>query len=316
MSLSASLACAGTVKRVEDLPETCYLFAHFYLNGDSGLHLAWSPDALQWELLNKGASFLVPSVGESGLMRDPSLIRGPDGTFHMVWTTSWAGQTIGYASSSDLLHWSEQQTIPVMAHEAGVYNCWAPEVLWIPEDEHYLIVWSSTIAGRYPETSLTNRRPPRNHRIYRTTTRDFRTFTPTELHYDGGYNVIDAVLTEADGQWLMFVKHEEVSPHTQKNIRLVRGLTPRGPFSAPSEPLSARFWSEGPSILQVGDAWHLYFDQHNIDVYGGRRTRDFVHWENIDALIEFPERAKHGSFVAVPREFLFRLMQATGDAKS
>ena len=215
----------------DDLPETCYLFAHFYLNGDTGLHLAWSKDGLKWELLNKGESFLVPQVGESKLMRDPSLTLGPDGMFHMVWTTSWAGQRIGHASSRDLITWSEQQTIPVMAHEPGVYNCWAPEVIWVPEDGHYLIIWSSTVEGRFPETALTNRRPSRNHRIYRTTTKDFKTFTPTELHYDGGFNVIDAVLTPFGDEWLMFVKHEEVSPHTQKNIRSIRCPTPYGPFS-------------------------------------------------------------------------------------
>ncbi|MEX0332618.1 MAG: glycoside hydrolase family 43 protein [Puniceicoccaceae bacterium] len=295
------------------LPETCYLFAHFYLNGDSGLHLAWSPDGLKWTMLNGGESFLVPAVGESGLMRDPSLTVGPDGRFHMVWTTSWTGQTIGYASSDDLLNWSEQKAIPVMGHEPEVWNCWAPEVIWVPEDEHFLIIWSSTITGRFPETGLTNRRPPRNHRIYRTTTKNFVTFTPTELHYDGGFNVIDAVLTPFGDEWMMFVKHEAVSPHTQKNIRSIRCRTPYGPFSASSAPISGEHWSEGPSVLKVGDAWLLYYDQHMIDVYGCRRTVDFQNWDNLDAEVEFPHRAKHGSFVAVDRAFLLQLMEATGD---
>ena len=93
----------------------CYLFSYFIGNGEDGLHLAWSRDGYRWEALNEGRSFLAPKVGESKLMRDPCLLRGPDGTFHMVWTTSWNGKTIGYASSSDLVHWSEQQAIPVMA---------------------------------------------------------------------------------------------------------------------------------------------------------------------------------------------------------
>ena len=73
--------------RETDMPESCYLFAHFYQNGNSGLHLAWSPDGLKWKMLKGGGSFLAPEVGESGLMRDPSLTVGPDGRFHMVWTT-------------------------------------------------------------------------------------------------------------------------------------------------------------------------------------------------------------------------------------
>ena len=36
-------------------------------------------------------------------MRDLSICLAPDGTFHMVWTTSWHDDIIGYASSPDLI---------------------------------------------------------------------------------------------------------------------------------------------------------------------------------------------------------------------
>jgi beta-xylosidase len=244
-------------------------------------------------------------------MRDPSLTVGPDWRFHMVWTTSWAGRTIGYAGSDDLINWTPQKTIPVMAHAEQPYNCWAPEIKWIPEDGHFLILWSTTLEARFPETALTNRRPWRNHRIYRTTTKDFESFTPTELHYDGGFNVIDAVVEPVGDDWVMLVKNEEVSPEIQKNIRLLHAPTPYGPFSAPSEPISGSSWSEGPSILKVGDAWHVYYDQHMIDEYGCRRTTDFVDWEDLDEQTEFPEDVNHGSFVAVPREVVLHLMEQT-----
>ena len=55
-------------------------------------------------------------------MRDPSICQAPDGTFHMVWTSSWTDRIIGYASSRDLIHWSEQQAIPVMMHEPEAHN--------------------------------------------------------------------------------------------------------------------------------------------------------------------------------------------------
>ena len=89
------LPLTGAAQASEPVPDEGYLFAHFYFNGESGLHLAWSSDGLKWHLLNNGGSYLVPQVGEARLMRDPSLIQGPDGVFHMVWTTAWAGQTIG-----------------------------------------------------------------------------------------------------------------------------------------------------------------------------------------------------------------------------
>lgn len=81
-----------------------FLFAYFMGNGEDGLHLAASTDGFTWETINDGKSILPPLVGESTLMRDPCITTGPDGTFHMVWTTSWTGNTIGYAHSKDLIN--------------------------------------------------------------------------------------------------------------------------------------------------------------------------------------------------------------------
>ena len=97
-----------------EVPEKAFLFSYFVGNGEDGLHLAWSRDGYHWDRLNGGQSYLRPEVGESKLMRDPCLLRGPDGTFHLVWTTSWKGKTIGYAASRDLIHWSAQKAIPTL----------------------------------------------------------------------------------------------------------------------------------------------------------------------------------------------------------
>ena len=80
------------------------LFASFRGNGEDGLHLAYSPDGYQWTALNNDQSYLKPTVSKDKLMRDPCIIRGKDGRFHMVWTTSWHERGIGYASSADLVH--------------------------------------------------------------------------------------------------------------------------------------------------------------------------------------------------------------------
>jgi hypothetical protein len=83
-------------------PDQAYLFSYFYhQTAGDGLHLAWSRDGFAWEILGGDKSYLHPTVGENKLMRDPCLYRGPDGVFRLVWTTSWSGKTIGYASSKD-----------------------------------------------------------------------------------------------------------------------------------------------------------------------------------------------------------------------
>lgn len=105
-----------------------YLFTYFTKNGEDGLHLAWSADGYSWARPAGGAALLGPEVGGAKLMRDPSVTRGPDGRYHLVWTTGWNENNIGHASTRDFLTWSSQQEIPVMAHEPTVLNCWAPEV--------------------------------------------------------------------------------------------------------------------------------------------------------------------------------------------
>ena len=61
-------------------------------------------------------------------MRDPSVCQGPDGTFHMVWTTGWYDKGIGLAHSEDLIQWSKQEFLGVMKNEEGAKNCWTPSV--------------------------------------------------------------------------------------------------------------------------------------------------------------------------------------------
>jgi beta-xylosidase len=84
-------SAVGCATAAEADKQTISLFTSFRGNGD-GLHLAWSQDARNWTDL--GNVFLKPAVG-SKLMRDPHILRGPDGLFHMVWTSGWSDKGVG-----------------------------------------------------------------------------------------------------------------------------------------------------------------------------------------------------------------------------
>jgi hypothetical protein len=133
-----------------------YLFSYFIGNGADGLHLAYSLDGMKWEPLNQGKPFLIPTVGKDRLMRDPSICQGPDGTFHLVWTTGWWDKIIGYSSSKDLVHWTEQKAIPVMVDEADAKNAWAPELFYDKATKEYYIIWATTIPGRHKEVQTSD----------------------------------------------------------------------------------------------------------------------------------------------------------------
>ena len=130
-------------------PAAPLIFTSFRGNGDDGLHLAWSEDGYTWTPLRDDKPLLHPEVG-GGLMRDPQILQGPDGTFHMVWTTAWNKHGVGYANSRDLIHWSQQKLLDVMKDEPQARNVWAPEIFYDASQKQFMIFWASTIPGRFP----------------------------------------------------------------------------------------------------------------------------------------------------------------------
>jgi len=290
------------------LPGTCYLFSSFRGNGEDGLHLAWSADGLKWEALNDDRSFLQPGVGKEKLMRDPCIAQGPDGVYRMVWTDSWNDRTIGYACSRDLIHWSGQRAVPVMAHESTARNCWAPEVDWDAKRGRFLIFWSTTIPGRFPATEKTEQ-GGYNHRIYATTTTDFETFAPTRLFFDPGMNCIDATILPRDGNYLLFFKDETRFPKPMKNLRLAMARDIEGPYAVDPKPLNPPdSWTEGPTSIRIGGDTIVYFDCYRQHRYGAVRTRDLKAWEDISALLAMPNGMRHGTVFTVSRAVLQGLL--------
>jgi hypothetical protein len=282
-----------------------YMFSYFMGNGEDGLHLAWSDDGMKWQALNNNKSFLTPAAGKDKLMRDPCIIQGPEGKFHMVWTVSWNEKGIGYASSDDLMNWSEQQYLPVMEHEPEAKNCWAPEIFYDKASKQYLIFWSTTIPGRFPETESSGDNGY-NHRMYYVTTRDFTTFSDTKLFYDHGFNVIDGTLVKEKGRYVLFLKDETRHP-AQKNIRVATGRKLTGTYSRPSEPITGKYWAEGPTTAVVDGYMVVFFDKYIDHQMGAVRSKDLKKWEDISHLIEFPKGTRHGTVFMVRRDVLERL---------
>ena len=291
-----------------DEPEH-YLFSYFQKNGQDGLHLAYSEDGLHWKALNNNQSVLTPQVGEDKLMRDPCIIRGGDGQFHMVWTVSWKERGIGYASSPDLIHWSEQQYLPVMEHEPTAMNCWAPELYYDEASNRYLIYWATTIPGRFPATDASADKG-RNHRLYYTTTTDFDTFSDTELLYDDGFNVIDGTIQKIDSTYVMFLKDETKHPVAEKNIRVATGSHLTGPYSEASSPITkTENWVEGPTVVNTNQGWVVYFDQYTQKKMGAVRSPDLQQWTDISDQLDFPKGTRHGTVLRVQASVVQQLQE-------
>ena len=276
--------------------DSVYIFCYFNNNGKDGLHLAYSNDGYQWTALHNDSSVLKPMVANDKLMRDPCIIRGADGLFHMVWTVSWNDKGIGYANSKDLVHWSEQQFLPVMADEDSARNCWAPEITYDAKKKQYMIYWATTIAGKYPADRTVEN--GYNHRMYYVTTKDFKTYSKTKLLYDKGFNVIDATIVADGKQYLMFLKDETRNP-PQKNIRIAYSKKLTGGFSDPSAPITGNYWAEGPTTLKKGNARIVYFDKYRDHKYGAVQSDDLKTWTDVSDKISLPKGIRHGSIFMI-----------------
>jgi len=315
--LVAAFMVSGCAVAPEPAPaeDTAYIFSSFRGDGETGLHLAYSLDGLTWTALRGDASYMIPEVGGQ-LMRDPCIIKGPDGRYHMVWTTGWWENNIGIAHSSDLISWTDQTQLDVMAHEPGVMNSWAPEIFYDEETTEYVIFWSSSVPDRFPETddrgdirSTTGK--SLNHRIYFVTTRDFEIFSETQLFYDGGFVSIDASLLKDGDHYIMFLKDETKRPEPEKNIRIAVADQAQGPYGPASAPFSPKgVWVEGPTAVTINGVHYVYFDAYMEHRMRAMRSGDLEHWEDISDQITFPEGIRHGSVLPVSRDVLDRLIAA------
>ena len=257
------------------------------------MQLFYVPNIEETNTLNEGESFLSPEVGKDRLMRDPSIVQDENGVFHMVWTSGWWDQGIGYASSKDLVNWSEQKNIPVMADFPGTKNSWAPELFYDQKTKTFYIFWSSTVEGAFQDSNTASE-GGLNHRQYYVTTKDFETFSETKLFFNPDFCVIDGTILKKGKEYYLFVKNENLTP-PEKNIRVTSNDKPYDFPTAVSEPITGDYWAEGASPLQVGEYVYVYFDKYMEGKYGAVRSKDMKTWEDVSDQVSFPKGTRHGT---------------------
>lgn len=297
--------------------QKAYVFTYFNNSDEkAGMYLAYSYDGYNWTAANDNKPVMKPMVGKDKVLRDPSVCQGPDGTFHMVWTTGWNDKCIGYASSKDLLNWSEQKTIPVMEKFPTTRNTWAPELFYDKKSKTYYIFWASTVPGaKKVSTDGCISEDNYNHRIYYTTTRDFKSFAKTRLFFNPKFNAIDAniIQDEETGEYIMFVKNENLEP-AEKNIRITRTNSLKKGFPIEvSVPISGEEWAEGPAPLAVGDDIVCYWDCYGKHQFEASVSHDKGKtWEDVTEKVTLPKGISHGTAIAVDKAVVDALVKRFG----
>jgi len=310
ISLLLLLACALNLS-AQDL----YVSTGFHEPATEGLRFIYSEDGVHWDSIQ--GTFLKPGITsvpnpepiKQGVMRDPSIAVGPDGTFHLVWTTSWRGDPgFGYSHSKDLIHWAEPRFIKVMDDPTTV-NVWAPEISYDADKKQYLITWASCIPGKFPDGQEEHKN---NQRLYYTTTKDFKKFSKAQLFIEPGFSCIDAAppVKLKDGSWVLVFKD---NTRPMRNIKVAFGKSMYGPWENVSDPISEDF-TEGPTWCKVGDWYYIYYDSYRRFIFGARRTKDFKNFQDVTGSVSVPQGHKHGTMFKASREIVENLKKYNAES--
>lgn len=258
-----------TIKVKDELETTAYLFAHFVnTEGDASceqIYFSVSEDGQTWTTLNNSTPVLTSTVGEKGV-RDPYILRGEDGKFFIIATdlsiygrrgdpNRWGTcQTSGSKSiviweSTDLVNWSEARIVEVAADNAGC--TWAPEAVYDPEKDMYMVFWASKVSDDNYSTQ----------RIYRSYTSDFVSFTEPEIYMEDTVSNIDTTIIDHKGVYYRFTKNE-----SQSSIIMEKSTSLSGEWTdVETYNLGTMKGYEGPTIYKLNgeDKWCLLLDYYS-----------------------------------------------------
>ncbi len=300
-----------------------YLYAYFRgaVNGSEEhlqIHIAASEDGYKWFDLNGNWPILTSTMGTTGL-RDPYLIRSKDGDrFYLIATDlntldgqgwgPWSLNGSKYLAvweSDDLVNWSEQRMVKFANDDIGC--AWAPEAIWDPETEEYLVY----AAGK--DLKLLRETGQQVDTVYVVRTRDFRTFSepeyfvaPTDANGKRIMAIDSTIIRADDGKYYQFYKkynseiHMMVSDHASGPYEEVSAFTPIG--------------GEGPAIYKVNGSDKYCLCVDNYSVYVPYLTDNIASgiFTKANADVVMPTGSKHGGMLPVTVEEYDRLLEKWG----
>lgn len=240
-------------------------------SGDVLLGVSFGGDSWRLVYSADGYKWTVTTAAVPGRF----IARGPDGTFHAVWSSGERGDKgLMHAASKDLAQWPPPQRIEVMAKQNAL-NVVSPGLFWDAAGGRFLITWASTMAANSIQSF--QEEVDDNPRIFYSTTRDFETFTDAALLFDPNYSVKEAMILPLASGFALLHNDNTTPVHA---LRVALGGSVEGPWGPSRDAFTDRL-EEQPAAVRVGNEWWIYEMNGQTGAVGLKKTRDF--WSFTDA---------------------------------
>jgi Glycosyl hydrolases family 43 len=266
---------------------TEYVFATFTGDDSAGekLSIYISPDALNFTLLKD-----THWGGQTGTLRDPSIMKHSDGKYYLVYTSPPYNDGYGKQAfcaigvSADLITWKNLTTVST-AGISGVAHTWAPE-WFIDGGTVKFIVHCDT------KNTDSDFRP-----YVFTATNSALTAWSGPIDMGIGINYIDGDVVKSGGTYHCFIKNE-----TTRYLEHATAPSLIGPWTWVGSGNWANWGSglEGPSIVKLpGGAWRMYVDPQAGGVpYKYMNSPDLNSWSAMITLPGSPASVvRHGTIL-------------------
>lgn len=325
LQLVTRLDHEGPMRAPREQATSAYLLTYFKEHVHS-LHFAISRDGYTFTDVNDGQPVLSgAAIADQKGIRDPYLMRGPDGAFYLTMTdlhiyakeeglrdTQWERPEAAYGwgnnrnlilmRSRDLIHWTHAKVditrlFPAY-REAGI--AWAPEAIYDPVTRRIMVYFSTRI------------RHGRNYLVYSYADPAFTTLTtaPKPLFFfpRAGKSAVDADITRVGGRYRMFFS-------TDDGVGNIRQATSdrinRGYVYDPTKVDPEKVGTEAPMLWRRHgtDTWVLMYDVYAAkpnnmgfsETTDFRTFRDIGHFNDAGSVMKTTNflSPKHGSITAI-----------------
>lgn len=296
-----------------------YLFTYFTGNNndkeEEAIRFALSENGYDYVALNGNKPVIKSSlISETGGVRDPHILRGPDNCFYMVVTdmvcaNGWdSNRGMVLLKSCDLVNWTHS-SINIQKKYSGQENLkrvWAPQTIYDPKKKKMLIYWSMQ-HGNGPDIIY-----------YAYANKDFTDIEGTPKPFfvpKDGKSCIDGDIVNKDGVYYLFYKTEGHGNGIK--VATTRDLTSGKWTEYPDYKQQTKEAVEGAGTFKLigEDKYILMYDVYKKGGYDFTESTDLQHFENVKRNVTMNFHPRHGTVIPVTAAEMTRLKEKWGDSE-